>query len=42
MTEDLDDMAKNPLRVAAALFTLLVGIGLCVVVVGAPIWYLMQ
>jgi hypothetical protein len=42
VTEDLADMAKNPLRVAAALFTLLVGIGLCVAVVGAPIWYLLQ
>ena len=42
MTEDLDDMARNPLRVAAALFTVLVAIGLCVAVVSAPIWYLMQ
>jgi len=39
MTENLDDMAKNPLRVAAALFTLLIFIvGVC----GAPMWYLMQ
>lgn len=39
MTEDLDDMARNPLRVAAALFTVLIFlVGVC----GAPMWYLMQ
>lgn len=35
-------MARNPLRVAAALFTVLLSIALCVAVIGAPLWYLMQ
>jgi hypothetical protein len=39
MTEDLQDMKNNPLRVAAALFTLLIFlVGVC----GAPLWYVLS